>query len=348
MRWDDIYLGAVAASLGGIEDTAAAVADGRYDAAERESSGYLGARVCAAGPAVDLAVTAGNRALARSGVPGERVELVVHASMAYPGLDNFAPAPYVQRRTVGGPASALEVRQASNGGLAALDLSAAYLAVRSATAAVLVTTADRFAGPMFDRYRTASGLLLGDGGTAAVLTRTPGVARLCSSVFVSDTTHEGLQTGSEPWSDSPGGNGWPVDGQARVRDYFAAHHADPQDLVRGFWRAENDTMARALAEADTRAADIAWWVFPNMGLTLAGWESRAAFGVDLGRTTWQWGRRQGHLGAGDQLAALTHLLESRRVHAGDRVLCHGAGAGFTFASAVFEILDEPDWPDTAG
>lgn len=346
MRWDDIYVSAVAASLGRREDTATAVADGRYHAEEREASGYLGVRVCDDGPAVELAVSAANLALKRSGPASEDVELVVHASLGYQGLDHFAPAPYVQRRTVGGRASALEVRQASNGGLAALDMSAAYLAARSAPSAVLVTTGDRFAQPMFDRYRTANGLLLGDGGTAAVLTRTPGVARLCSSAFVGVTDHEGLQTGTDPWIDAPVANRWPLDIQARVRAYFAAGGADPQVVVRSFWQAENDTMATALADADLDAGDIAWWVFPNMGLTLAGWASRADFGVDLSRTTWQWGRRQGHLGAGDQIAALAYLLESRQLRAGDRILCHGAGNGFTLASMVFEILEEPDWPNS--
>lgn len=346
MRWEGIQVSAVAAALGTIEDTAAAVAGGRYDARERESSGYLGVRVCAEGPAVDLAVSAAELALKRCAIAREDVELVVHASMGFQGLDNFAPAPYVQRRTVGGQASALEVRQASNGGLAALDLAAAYLAVRSAPTSVLVTTGDRFAAPMFDRYRTSEGLLLGDGGTAVVLTRAPGVARLCSSAFVGVTTHEGLQRGTEPWADAPGGNGWPVAGDARVRRYFSATGASPEDLVHGFWRAENETMERALADAGITAADVAWWVFPNMGLTLAGWASREAFGVDLARTTWQWGRRQGHLGASDQIAGLAYLLESGRVRAGDHVLCHGAGAGFTFASMVFEITGEPEWSNT--
>lgn len=347
MRWNNIHINAVAASMGRRETTAEAVALGKYDAEERESSGYEAVRICDEGPAVDLAVDAANLALKRSGHSGVPFELVVHASMAYQGLDNFAPAPYVQRRTVGGRAAALEVRQASNGGLAGLDLAAAYLAARPDPGPVLLTTADKFAHPMFDRYRMASGMLLGDAGTAVVLSRTPGVARLCSSVLVGDTTHEGLQTGSDAWSDAPGANGWPVDGQGRVRSYFATSGVDPEQLVRSFWRAENETMATALADADTDAADIAWWVFPNMGLTLAGWASREAFGVDLSRITWPWARRQGHLGASDQLAALAHLLESGQVRAGDRVLCHGAGAGFSFSAAVVEITEVPEWSNSA-
>ena len=46
-----------------------------------------------------------------------------------------------------------------------MELAAAYLTVREAPDAVLLTTADRFVPPGWDRFRTAAGVLLGDAGT---------------------------------------------------------------------------------------------------------------------------------------------------------------------------------------
>lgn len=347
MRWNDVWISAAAASLGRAEPTGQAVADGRYPEKDHDGDGYLAVRVVDQGPAVDLAVAAGQLALGRSGHRPEEFALVTHSHVGFQGLDDFASAAHVQRRTVGGAAIATEVRQASNGGLAALELAAAYLSAGPGRPAALLTTSDVFRPPAYDRWGT-SGTLYGDGGTALVLSRTTGVARLLSSVSVADTSHEGLQTGDEAWAEASGGNGWPIDTASRIAGYVRQHGEEVfVDLVRRIFDAERQTVEGALDDAGLRPADIAWWVFPNMGLSLTDWDARAAIGVDPARTTWPWGRRTGHLGAGDQFAAVAHLLESRRVRAGDRVLVNGAGTGFTFTSAVLEIQAEPDWPTTA-
>jgi 3-oxoacyl-[acyl-carrier-protein] synthase-3 len=352
MRWDDIYVSAAAASLGREESTADAVADGRYDAEENEASGYLAVRVSHRGPAVDLAVDAANLALKRSGVDPEDVALVMHASIGHQGLDDFAAASYVQSHTVNGRASALEVRQASNGGMASLELGASYLAARPVgprPSSVLLTTSDRFVPPSWNRWRAASGMLLGDAGTALVLTRgAHGVARLVSSVLIGDATYQQMQIGDEPWTEYPGERGYPLSIQTRVEAFIAERGPDVfPELVQSIGRLENETIHQALADAELEPRDIAWWSFPNMG-ALTDWYSLEELGVDVSRTTWDWGRRCGHMGAGDQFAGLAHLLESGKARAGDRILFNSTGTGFTFSSAVVEVLEEPDWSSSAG
>jgi 3-oxoacyl-[acyl-carrier-protein] synthase-3 len=337
MRWDDIHISAATARLGGLETTADAVADGRYDAEENTASGYLSVSVCETVPAVDLAVDAARRCLEQCDGQAGRFALVTHSYVGFQGLDDFATGAHVQSRTVGGDATALEIRQASNGGMAALELAAAYLTCGPAGRAALLTTSDVFMPPACERYRTR-GTLFGDGGTALVLSREPGLARLLSTSSTADTTHEGLQTGGEAWTHVAGGNGWPVDTDARVAGYIAKHGEEVfVDLVRSIFTAERRTIEEALADAEVTAADITCWVFPNMGLALTDWGARARLGVDIGRSTWEWGRRVGHLGAGDQFAALAHLLGTGAVRPGDRILLNGAGSGFTFTSAVVEI-----------
>jgi len=347
MRWNDVWISAAGASLGRAESTETAVADGHYQEKDRDGDGYLAVRVVDEGPAVELAVAAGQLAVERSGRRPEEFALVTHSHVGFQGLDDFASAAYVQRRTVGGPATATEVRQASNGGMAALELAAAYLSADPGRPAALLTTSDLFHPPTYNRWST-SGTLFGDGGTALVLSRGTGVARLLASVSVADTSHEGLQRGDEPWTGVSGGNGWPIDTEARIAGYVRQHGEDVfVDLVRRIFEAERLTVEGALADAGVTAADIALWVFPNMGLSLTDWDARASIGVDPELTTWPWGQRTGHLGAGDQFAALAHLLESRRVRAGDLVLVNGAGSGFTFTSAVLEIQAEPEWTTSA-
>lgn len=342
MRWKDLYIGATAMSLGREESTERAVADGRYPAKENEASGFLSVCVDPEGPTMDLAVRAAETALARAGAErAGRVDLVIHSHIYHQGLDDFTPSAYVQSRTVGGSGFALEVVQASNGGMAALEVAASYLTALPHTSSALITTADRFVPPGYDRYNTVGGMLFGDGGTAALLCRGSGVARLVSSATTGDTTFGDVQLGSEPWSDVAGGNGWPINIQSRVDAYAAKHGAEIfVDMVQASARAELETMERALADAGLGASDIDWWVFPNNGLSLTDWDGRKAFGVDLSRTTWDWGRRCGHLGSGDQFAGLTHLLETKKAQPGDRVLLYGSGTGFMYSAAVLEIVEE--------
>ncbi|GIJ11074.1 hypothetical protein Van01_42880 [Micromonospora andamanensis] len=341
MLWNDLYIGSVAMTLGREETTESAVADGRYPAKENEASGFLATRVDDEGPTIDLAVRAAEAAVARAGDRASQVDLVIHSYIAHQGLDDFAPAAYVQGRTVRGDGFAMEVRQASNGGMAALELAAGYLTARPDTSAALLTTADRFVEPGYNRYATASGMLFGDGGTALLLCRSSGVARLVSSATTGDTTYGDIQIGAEPWSDVSGGNGWPVNINARVHAYLAEKGPEIYvPMVQALQQKEMLVIEQALTEAGLEPADVAWWIFPNQGLALTDWDARKAFGVDISRTTWDWGRRCGHLGAGDQFAGLTHLLETRKAKPGDRVVLAGSGTGFMFSAAVLEITAE--------
>lgn len=349
MRWNDIYIGAVAASLGRAETTGTAVDEGRYDADQQLADGYLAVRVADGVPAVELAVAAARIALERAGTAAEDVRLVMHASIGHQGLDHFAPASYVQHRTVRGRAGALEVKQASNGGLGGLEMAAAYLGADPAAGSVLLTTADTFEPPAYDRYHTDGGLLFSDGGTALVLRRGSGVARLLSTVVIGDTTHHGLYNDNAAWVAAPGSGGWPVDLTPR-QEKHVSDLGGPEaflEIVQSLDDKQQETVRLAVAEAGLEVADIDWWVFPNVGQTLVDWDTYKEMGVDEARTTTEWGRHIGHLGAGDQIAGLAHLFESRTVRSGDRVLINAAGQGFTFGSAVLEIVGEPDWDSTA-
>jgi 3-oxoacyl-[acyl-carrier-protein] synthase-3 len=347
MRWDNVYINAAAAALGRSETTARAVAEGRYEAEANAADGYLAVRITDGAAPIEMAVSAAELAIERSGKSGDDFELVVHSSLAYQGLDHFAPASYVQSRTIGGRASAIEVKQASNGGLAALNVIASYLTARPSALSALLTTSDCFVPPSYDRYHVG-GLILSDGATAMVLSRGGGVARLLSTAVIGDTTHHGLVNDNEPFSAAPGGNGWPVNLLSRV-----ARHVEwlggPDhflDIVQSLDAGQQGAMRLAIEDADLEASDIDWWVFPNVGRTLLQGDTYKVMNIDEARTTMDWGHRVGHLGAGDQIGGFIYLMESKTVRPGDRILLTGAGQGYNFASAVVEILEVPDWSNT--
>lgn len=349
MRWDDIYISGLGATLGRRVTTADAVAAGLYDERDNEADGYLAVRVAGEGPAVEMAVEAAALALKRSPDvdPGE-VGIVVHACCAHQGLEHFSAPNYIQSRTVQGTATAVEVRQFSNGGMMALELAAGSLAARSTPQAALVTTSDRFGGPTYDRYRTDQGVVFGDGATALVLSRRPGVARLLSTVVIGDGSFVGMQIGDAPWTGAVDTGTWPVDLTARRKQHLKVHGVDllMRIMVRST-RLQRETIEAALTDAGVTADEVAWWVVPNMGRAVVDWEFRRRLGIDESRTTWSWGREVGHIGAGDQTGGLTHLFESGVLHAGDRVVLTGVGQGDNYGCAVVEVVEEPEWETSA-
>jgi 3-oxoacyl-[acyl-carrier-protein] synthase-3 len=92
-------------------------------------------------------------------------------------------------------------------------------------------------------------------------------------------------------------------------------------------------------------SDIRRFVMPNNGQTVRWWGMLADMGIDLDRTTWEFGRTVGHLGAGDQVAGLDHLLASDALAAGDLVVLAGSGYGFNWGAAVIEVIHVPDWAE---
>lgn len=336
MKWDRLYVSSTGAWFPPRLTSAEAIAAGDYDRSTWERTEIES--VCVAEePGADLAIRAGRLALSRSTHAVEDVTLLLYATANYQGIDAWNVASYVQRGTVTDRAFAVELRQLSNGGMAAMELAAAHLMCGEPGRAALLATGDRFALPGFDRWRADPGLVWGDGGTALVLSRDPGPVRVLSIASVTDPELEGLHRGDAPFRPAPAAEDMPVDISRRQRDFFARMPTDEvkQRLTRGFAAAVENTLADAGVSMD----QIARVVAPHFGRQLLEWRCLAPLKVDISSTTWSWGRGIGHLGAGDQFAGLDHLLTSGALRPGDLVLLFGVGAGYVWTCAVVEATE---------
>ncbi|MFV2013187.1 MULTISPECIES: ketoacyl-ACP synthase III family protein [unclassified Micromonospora] len=181
MRWDNIYLAGTGLYLPEQQYTAEqAVADGAYDASAAETNGIRAVRVANDDEAgVVMAAAAGRQAMSRSGHDSQDIDLVLHGYVSHQGREMWSPAHYVQQETVGGgPSVTIEMRQGCNGLLAALELGASYLAARPDTTAALLTAGDAFRLPYIDRWKSDDQTIFGDAGSALVLSKRQGFARL--------------------------------------------------------------------------------------------------------------------------------------------------------------------------
>jgi 3-oxoacyl-[acyl-carrier-protein] synthase-3 len=313
-----------------------------------EDAGYEALAVSDDLSAPQMAELAARAALGRAGWEGDSVRLLLHAWSYYQGHDFWSPAHYLADRLGAGSALPVGIQQMCNGGAAALQSAAAHLLADPALDRALVTTADRFCPPGFDRWSGDLGVAYGDGAAAVLLTRTGagetadsapagGALRLLSVASVAAPELEAMHRGHDAFAPAPRWLSGQVDARRTKKAYLRAHGSD------GY----RDTERRALRSLVTSALDDAGLapddpalrlvVLPRLqGPLLAGEyvpllaDLTRAEPADFGRTT-------GHLGAGDLLAGIADLTEQKLLAAGESALVLSTGAGFTWSCAVVRM-----------
>ncbi len=106
------------------------------------------------------------------------------------------------------------------------------------------------------------------------------------------------------------------------------------------------TLVRSvLGRTGHKLDDFARILMPNMGHGLMQVQFLKPLGITSERTLMDWGRYTGHLGAGDLIAGVARLAETKQLEQGDHVLLVSAGGGYSLTVAVVEIESVPDWPE---
>jgi 3-oxoacyl-[acyl-carrier-protein] synthase-3 len=345
MRVTELFVRATGVWLPPRVSVADAVASGALPADRPPRDKIVSVGVADGQAPPEMAAAAGRSALARSGCSPDDVALVLHAAVYHQGLDLWAPTSYVQREVLGNRCPAFEIRQMSNGGMAALELASSYLIADNDRSAALLTAADKFCLPAFDRWRCEAGIIFGDGASALVLSKQDGFARLRSVVTVGDGSLEAMHRGDDPFTDAPLAGGAPFAPDTRVRAYMK--EAGLANSLARLSAGQDEAFERALADADAKFGDVDWFLLPHFGYARlhAGYFRRLP--IESERTTWEWSRTVGHLGAADQFASLDHLATTGALRPGQLCLLVGIGSGFTWSCAVLEVLHTPRWDPTS-
>lgn len=314
-----------------------AVAAGRVSADEARAVGYLELPVATDLAPPEMAVRAGRRALSRAKLAPEALGLVAHAWTYHQGHDFWSPAHYVARFVGATGAVPVGIQQMCNGGAAALDVAVARLRSDASPAAALVTTADRFCRPGFDRWRGDSSLWYGDGATAMVVHR-PDVARgdfvLLAMVTTAAADMEWMHRGRDAFSPAARWSGAAIDVRRTKRAFLdGVGKAD-------FARRVADNVGAVVEQALTRAGvapdspRLRFLAMPRLGrAALEKVYEPAVAGLTKAEVL-DLGRRTGHLGAGDLPANLAALAAEPMLAPGDIALVLSAGAGFTWSCLV--------------
>ncbi|MGX2995744.1 ketoacyl-ACP synthase III family protein [Streptomyces sp. JNUCC 64] len=289
--------------------------------------------------APEMAVLAAREALRGGGVDPADVTVLMHAWMHYQGHDLWSPAHYIAHQLGAERTVPVGIQQICNGGAAALELAVARLSLAKGSRHALVTTADRFTDPNFDRWRSDYGAAYGDAATA-VLLRQParaGDPLLLRALHTAAAPHlEAMHRGADPFARVPRENSPVVDMRRTKRAYLRQHGVAPFKKVN---REMIDCVVHgALWDAGIAPDDprIRFVLLPRLGRKTLdnAWIPTLRELVPAPSVDWGWDT--GHLGTGDMLAGLHEVVRRGALAPGEVGLLLNAGAGFTWSCAVVE------------
>jgi 3-oxoacyl-[acyl-carrier-protein] synthase-3 len=341
----DIFLSGVGAVVPPTVTTAEAVAAGWYPQSEVDLHDLGGAAVAGAVPAPELALRAARAAVARSGRAPTELDLLLYTSTWHQGPEGWPPQAYLQRNLVGDGVLAVHLRQGCNGMFAAMELAASYLRSVPGRRAALLVAADNFGTPIADRWRMLPGAIAGDAGSALVLDKEQGFARLLSVCTVSISAAEEMHRIAEPLF-PPGIT------EGRILNFGAHNDTFRRNAVSdGAGTAVFVTMKQRLvelierttSEAGIKLADLARVTFMNCGRDAAEQLCEVDLELPLEKSTWAYGRTIGHCGASDQTIGFERLMRRGELGPGDHLLMLAYGPGAVISAAVLQVVDKPLW-----
>ncbi|MFI6704142.1 ketoacyl-ACP synthase III family protein [Streptomyces sp. NPDC050509] len=342
MKVENIYLAGVGTYLPALMPLEQAVQSGEFGAAEHKASGMESVAVEHTLSAPDMAVRAAETAIRRSGHSPDDFAAVLHSNTFLQGPDGWSPAHYVLLHTLDRPITATVIQQGCNGLLTSLEMAAHRLIASPDKDAVLLTAADNFNTPLVDRFGSSALFLLADAGSAIVVSRRSGFAKVLAIGSASDPklewrhrTEESLLPPHEPV-------GQLLDFESRVK-FWQRKWADGAKPPGGNFIDLLSVIAeRTLAEAGLSMDDVA-------RITHVGFNEDSLhalylepLGIDAARGTWEHSRRIGHASMSDVVIGLEHLWLTGQVSPGDKVLMVGTTPGMEVGCAVVEITTGPD------
>jgi 3-oxoacyl-[acyl-carrier-protein] synthase III len=320
-----------------------AIEQGLYDPGAVAMARLDGTSVAGDTSAAEMAVTAAGTALRNADQDSASLDYMIHASVFGPGPDGWSLPGYALLRLGGGTATVTELRTGCGAMLNAIELGVGLITGSPRRDNVLITAADNFE-PWVQRWRSFA-FILGDAGSAALLSGTSGFARIKSLNSRTIPELEAMYRGDEPLF-PPAAASKPLDENARF-DTFTRLIMPALDAATLMAGVHVDLVRRSAEEAGVKVGDLSRIIFHNMA-----WFSVERFlmdpiGLPMERTCFDIGRGLGHMGCSDQVVSLERLLARGELVPGDHVLLLGGSAGFASTAVVLEILEIPAWAGPA-
>lgn len=288
---------------------------------------------------VEMAVRAARAAMSAAELSGADLGAVLHSWTFHQGYDAWSPPHYIADQ-LGATRRVfpIGIQQVCNGSAASLHLAGQMLLADPATGAILVSAADRYVSPIWDRWTSNPSVPCGDGAAAAVV-RAAGpdddfhllaIAQASATELWVTRQQRGGFTDGPTWQlgvdNRPDGAFYAAGGLETFRE--AAAEATSA--------AFRDALADAALEADDPR--IKYIALPRVGARVRD----LMYGRSMQRFPGKellLGERTGHLGSGDLLANMHDLAHGGWLGPGDIALVASGGGGYSWSCAVVQVPD---------
>jgi 3-oxoacyl-[acyl-carrier-protein] synthase-3 len=289
----------------------------------------------------DLAVTAGERALAAAGVEASELDLVVLAISDIAEYLYWDAAAATQARLGATRAEAVLVNQACGGGVASFDLVAGRFATHPDYRTALVVGANRVCETYWNRMEINTSIY-SDGAAAAVVRRDEPSCRWLATHVITDGTYADfmrMEVGAtaRPFVD---GNG---NGHARVRspsdrldEFFAGDVRRMFGFVSTIRKRNREVVDAACARAGIEISDLRRVIHFNDNVKQLT-ELAGDLWIPLDRTNVELAREHAHIGCADQLLSLERHIAAGELEHGDLVALTSTASGMHWLCTVLEI-----------
>ncbi|MEU9075085.1 3-oxoacyl-[acyl-carrier-protein] synthase III C-terminal domain-containing protein [Kitasatospora sp. NPDC048538] len=288
----------------------------------------------------DLAVEAGERALAEAGVAAEEVDLVVLAVADLAEYLYWDPAAATQARLGARRAEAVLVNQACGGGVAAFDLVAGRFAVHPDYRTALLIGANRVCEPYWNRMEINTSVY-SDGAAAAVLRRDHGGCRWLATETITDGDYADFMRmdvggAAEPFRAGAAEQPGVRNPQDRLDDFFRGDVRAMYRFVSMIRSRGREVVDRACARAGVDRRDLRRVIhFNDNGRQLA--DLARDLGVPVERTNVESALDHGHIGCADQLVTLRRLLAAGELATGDLVALTSTSSGMHWVCTLLQV-----------
>lgn len=349
MKTPGIHIAGLGTYLPEIMSAEKAVEQGLYSEEDHEWFGWTGAAVAGDISAPDMAVHAAREAMERAGQDGADLSLHIHAHSWPQGPLGWSPHQYVLHHVTQRDVPSFLIWQACSGLIGGMEMAASYLMAEPERSGALLTGADNSGRPDFNRWEFGlQNGVIGDGGSAVVLSKQGGFARLLSINSGSTPELEQLYRGKEPIYSPESAGGERVDFRERLSSFGDDLGNTVAEVVSRQGELRAELALRSMAEAGITPEQVTRVAHVFTGLESYLKVILDPMGVSSDKGLLEYGRQFGHLTVNDQIIGLEHLVATGEVGPGDHVLIVAHGGGTSISCGVVAIDARPDWASGPG
>lgn len=309
------------------------VQNNNYDPKEWDNSKYESLSILKNEDSLSITQKIVNQIESNKDVNLDESDLIMFSSIHKSGYGAFwQQASYIQEITKAHNALACNIQQGCNSQLVSLELIISYLQANPNAKQALTLSVDSFENSAFDRWNADYGILYGDGGAGAIVSKNRGDYEIQSLVTQCHGELNGLHRLSKHHNDATDDQSTPYDIKATKKDYlnkFGIEYLSSTSLS-----AVKEVANKCLSENQLSMKDISKVILPNLGQKILENNYLPALKVPITKTLWSLGSTIGHIGSADAFISLSYLYKSEAIKKGEHVLVISAGSGFTWSAML--------------